>query len=88
MHSTIVVALGASDEFDRRVHGTTECPALRSYDDTSIVTKSGATKSGAPAAVLSFTVDVDGRRVRAQTVVTVRSLLGALSLMRAYYGEE
>ncbi len=67
--------------YNQVVHG-----GLPDFGDLSIVTKDNATKGGHPSACLTFTVQLpDGKRHRAQTVVTVRNLLDALHAVMGQY---
>jgi len=50
---------------------------LPDYGDLQIVTKANATESGKSLALISFSVHINGKRQRVQTVTTLR-LLGGL----------
>lgn len=79
------VLLNQPDEFDRAVHGDDRVPALPEGGDLALITKDQATVNGAAGAVLTFTVELDGKLRRAQTVVTVKNLMLALRILEARY---
>jgi hypothetical protein len=80
------IQLGESDTFDNVVHGRDGVTTLRDGGDLRVVTKDGATDQGRAIACLSFTVEVDGKLVRAKTVTTVQLLVGLMSALVGRYG--
>ena len=63
-----------------------ECPA--EGGDLEVVTKPGATTSGRPAALLTFTVDLGGELRRVQATTTVQNLLMAAAALQGYLERE
>lgn len=84
----IKVVFDDHSKFDTIVHGTDGMTVLPDGGDLSIVTKDGQTESGRSIAVLTFTVSIDGKLCRAQTVVPVRLLTVALRALQGRYGED
>lgn len=74
---------GSGKDFDEALRDT-----LKDGGDLHIITKHTGTKEGRPIAILTFTVEVaPGVKKKAQTVTTVRNLLGAADLIQSrYYG--
>ena len=82
-HISVILDPDSGKSFDEAVPG-----AGRLQDDghLAIITKDKATVGGAPGACLTFGVQLpDGSIARAQTVVTVKLLQGALTLLKAKY---
>lgn len=70
--------------FDRCLRATNP-PSLKDAGDLAIYIKPKATTSLAPAAMLTFTVQLpDGTMARAQTVTTVECLKSALMMIQAF----
>jgi len=82
------LSLGQDSEFDATVHGRDGVPTLRDGGDLRIITKDEGTEAGRALACLTFTVEVDGKPVRAQTVTTVRLLVTALHALMGRYGND
>lgn len=82
------VKLNEPDLFDITVHGQDGVRTLMDAGDLQIITKDNGTHSGRALACLTFTVDVDGKPVRVQTVTTVRLLTSAFAILRGRYGED
>lgn len=87
-HLTITLDDGIGRDFDAAVHSRDGTRVLAEGGDAKIITKNDATVNGRAGAVITFTVDVDGKICRAQTVVTVRNLKFALKILDAAYDEE
>jgi hypothetical protein len=85
---SLPINLNDVELFDKTVHGADGVPTLRDGGDLRIITKDNATDSGRALACLTFTVDVDGKLVRAQTVTTVRLLTTVLHALLGRYGHE
>ncbi len=84
MNSMISLILGNDAAFDEAVHGD---GAIPDNGDLKLITKDKGTEEGNPIACLTFTVQVDGKPYRAQTVLTVRTLQCALAGLRGRYGD-
>jgi len=82
----IALILNNAAAFDAVVHGTDGVPTLLEGGDVRIITKDDATEDGCAVAVITFTVEVDGKPMRAQAVVTVRLLTSTLRVLHARYG--
>lgn len=82
------VKLNQVELFDKTVHGRDGMRTLMDAGDLQIITKDEGTESGRAVACLTFTVDVDGKPVRAQTVTTVRLLTMVLSILKGRYGDD
>lgn len=80
----IHVKLARDNEFHEAVFGT---DALKEGGDLMVITKDNGTETGRGIAVLTFTVDVDGKHKRAQTVTTIRALKGLLRILDARYDD-
>lgn len=84
----ITIALNQAQQFDEAVHGK-DVRALPDGGDLQIITKDGATEQGRALACLTFTVQLpDGSLARAQTVTSVRNLVGAFHALLGRYGHE
>lgn len=79
------VNLNDTELFDNTVRGLDGVQTLRDAGDLQIITKDQGTEGGRAIACLTFSVEVDGKLVRAQTVTTVRLLATALSALRGRY---
>lgn len=76
------ILLNKPREFDEAVHGKGEVPSIPEAGDLSIITKDLGTDEGRALAVITFTAEHEGKRVRCQAVTTVRvleALLGAIN---------
>ena len=85
---TLQIDDGTGTAYDRLLHGTDACPALRDMADLTIATKNGAMQSGRAAAILAFRVETNGQLRLAQTVVPMRQLILALRLLYVRYDED
>jgi len=85
---SLPIKLNDAALFDATVHGRDGVRTLQDGGDLQIITKDDATHSGRALACLTFTVDVDGKPVRVQTVTTVRLLTTAFAALRGRYGDE
>jgi hypothetical protein len=84
----INVRLNEPALFDGLVHGCDGIRSLPEGGDIQIVTKDGGMESGRAAAVISFTVDLNGELLRAQAAIPVRLLIATLRILHARYGDE
>lgn len=78
---SIRLVLGNDKLFGELVHG-----GLPQASEITICTKDDGTQRGMPAAVISFEVEINGKRQRVQAVATVRLLVGFYSAMKGRYG--
>lgn len=63
--------------------------SLAEAGDLQIITKDGATVSGKPAVMLTFTVTLpNGHHARAQAVTTLKLLLPVLQALNAKYAAD
>jgi hypothetical protein len=76
------------ERFDQVVHGRDGIPTLRDDGMPSVVVKDSGTDTGRAIAAIQFGVEVDGKLVRAQTVVPVRLLLQVLLMIAARYDDD
>lgn len=81
----VQVLLNKPREFDEAVHGTATVPSLPDLADLTVITKDVGTDEGRALAVLTFTAEHKGERVRCQTVTTVRNLDMLLGCLRGRY---
>lgn len=81
----VVLHLNRPDLFDAKIRGGDGVRTLADGGDLQIITKDGGMQSGRALAMLTFSVDVDGKLVRAQTVVPIRLLLGAAAGLYGRY---
>lgn len=81
----MAVMIDKADQFDRAVHGDDAVPAIASYADLVVITKNDAMESGGAAAVITWTVDIDGKRRRAQYTVSIRHLQALATIIQARY---
>ena len=78
----ISILLNKAEEFDRRLKNS-----LPEGGDLEVITKDNATAAGAPAVMITFSVQIpDGTRANAQSVTTLKAFLGAVGVLRAKYG--
>lgn len=84
----IRVMIDRPAEFDHALHGDDKVPALKDGGDLMVITKNKAMQSGRAGAILTFTVEVDGKLRRAQTVVPVRLFKTVLSILNAAYDDD
>ena len=82
------VRLNDAQGFDEAVHGTADQAALPSGSDLTVITKDAGTVSGRAVAVLTWSVEVDGRRRRAQYTVSIRHLRALLAIVNGAYDED
>ena len=73
---------GTGKEFHKLLEGP---EVLRDDGDLCLVTRNRGTIEGAPAVMLTFSVEVDGKLKRAQTVTTVTAFLTAAEAIRGKY---
>lgn len=85
---SLPINLNDAELFDKTVHGQDGVRTLMDAGDLRLITKDNATDSGRALACLTFTVDVDGKPARVQTVTTVRLLTTALHALLGRYGHE
>lgn len=77
------VLLNEPKRYDKAVHG-----GLPEGRDTVVITKDGAMVSGAPGAVIAFTVQLpNGEKELAQTTLSVRNLIALGRLLSGRYPE-
>lgn len=62
--------------------------SLQDSGDLQIIIKNNCTNNGRACAMLTFTVDVNGKLHRAQTVMTMRNLMGALRILESHYTDD
>lgn len=70
----VSIKLGQADEYDRAVHGDDKLPALLQASTVEFITKDVALTSGRAGIVITFEVDLGGKRYRAQATTTVRNM--------------
>lgn len=76
------ILLGNPGAYDKAVH----C-GVADGGDLTIITKDHAMKSGAAAAVLTFTCEIDGKVHQVQTTVTVVNLKGLCGALAGRYDD-
>lgn len=78
----IAIILDKPEKFDEKLRNS-----LPDGGDLEVITKENATVSGAPAVMLTFTVELpDGTFATAQTVTTVKLLQTVLAVLECKYG--
>lgn len=87
MTEHIKLSISDPERFDKIVHGKDGVRTVPDAGDLEVVTKDKATESGRSIAVLTFTVDIDGKPARAQTVTTVRCLMDMLKALQSDYDD-
>jgi hypothetical protein len=75
-------------DFDTLLHGLDGVRTFPEGGDLVICTKHGALESGRAGAIITFTVEVDGKFCRAQSVTPVRQLILALKLLQSKYTDD
>lgn len=85
---SVSIKLNDAASFDNAVHGKDGVRTLQDGSDLAVITKDGAMDSGRAAAVLTFSVNVDGKVCRAQTVVSVRLMHSIGAALSGRYDEE
>lgn len=88
MSERMDLILNEPGQFDRAVHGDDRVPALPSGSDLAIITKDGGMQSGRAVAVITFTVEVNGKLRRAQYTVSVRHLKALGAWLNGAYDDE
>jgi hypothetical protein len=86
-HSEVTIYLDDTERFDYALHGD-DMRVLQDMGDLRVITKHGATISGRTGVCLTFTVDLDGKPARAQTVVSAKIFTLFAKLLSAKYDEE
>jgi hypothetical protein len=81
----IIIKLNEPELYDVTLRGKDGTRVLQDAGDLRIITKDGGMHSGRAVAMLTFHVDVDGKCMRAQTVVPVRLLLTAAAALFGRY---
>lgn len=84
----IVVGLNEPEVFEKMVFGNGEMRQLQDKGDLVIVTRDDCTVEGRACAVLTFTVEVDGKPARAQIVKSVRLLKMAMRVLDGRYDDD
>lgn len=77
------VTIDKAEEFDDAVHNS-----LQDGGDLKILTKRAATQGGRAAVCLTFSVEVDGKIERVQTVTTARLFIMASRAVEGAHGIE
>ena len=76
-----------AEKFDATVHGRDGVRTLPDDGQLRLIVKDGGMESGAACVCLTFGVQVDGKVVRAQTVTSMKLLMGALRGLAARYND-
>lgn len=87
-HLTVKFDDDTGKDYDTLLRGLDGVRTLPENGDLAICTKHGAMESGRAGAIITFTVDVDGKLCRAQAVTPVRQLIAALKLLQAKYTDD
>lgn len=81
------VLLDKPELFDRAVHGDDKYPALPNGANLAIITKDNAMVSGAAAAVVTWTVEIEGKIRRVQYTISIRHLHALGAILRGAYDD-
>lgn len=87
-HLTLTLDDGSGADYDRLLHGTDGVRVLPEFGDLTLCTKHGALESGRTGVIITFTVQVDGKRYRAQAATPLRQLMWALDILKTAYTED
>lgn len=85
---TVTFDDGTGKNYDTLLRGLDGIPTLAEFGDLAICTKHRAMESGRAAAIITFMVEVDGKRCRAQAVTPVRQLIQTLKILQAKYTDD
>jgi hypothetical protein len=82
------IHLNSPELFDAIIQGTAPHDTLPEGADLALIIKHGGTESGRAIAMLTFTVEVDGKMRRAQAVTSVKLLKACLKMLNGRYTDE
>lgn len=78
----------APERFDAIIQGTAPLPTLPEGGDLTLITKHDGAISGRAIAMLTFTVEVDGKMRQAQAVTSIKLLKWMLQVLDGRYDDD